>query len=163
MMKLFVHTANRTIHAASNLGAWQVPEGFEVVAVPGDAETFAWPNGHPTRCKLDAANSIVANPAWIAPADPYAFRTAVPSIFSGTDAQKLERMFALRLRVPGLTEPFLRAIEGPDLNAEEAAWVGRIADEVKARIGLAGEVLTQAEYDAMKALAARYGMGPLFS
>lgn len=70
-MKLLVHTANRTIHDASNLGAWQVPVGFEVVEVSGDAEAFVWPNGHPCRAKLDGG-AIVADPAWDADAGPRA-------------------------------------------------------------------------------------------
>lgn len=96
------------------------------------------------------------------PPNPYGFRRALPSIFAGTAAEKMERMFALRQRVPGLTEPFLQAIHGPGLDDQAAAWVRRIATEVKTRIGLAGEVLTQVEYDAIKVLAGQHGMGALF-
>ena len=63
-MMLFVHTQNRTIHAASNDGAWQVPIGFELVTLPGDSETFPWPNGAPNRCKLDGANQVIPDPRW---------------------------------------------------------------------------------------------------
>jgi hypothetical protein len=75
-MKLLVHRTTRAIHDASNLGAWQVPPAFEVVEVPGDAETFAWPNGHPTRCLLDASGAIVGNPAWVPRVDRRALARA---------------------------------------------------------------------------------------
>lgn len=65
-MRLLVHTVNRTIHDAQNTGTWQVPPGFEVVELEGDADTFPWPNGHPTRAMLDASGQVVANPAWTA-------------------------------------------------------------------------------------------------
>ena len=63
-MKLLIHTQARTIHEASNLGGWQVPPGFEILDVPGDADTFSWPNGGPTRCVVDSGNSILPNPSW---------------------------------------------------------------------------------------------------
>lgn len=68
-MKLLIHSINRTIHDASNLGAWQVPTDFEVVEVEGDAETFLWPNGGPTRCKVDVDLTIIPDPAWVPPGD----------------------------------------------------------------------------------------------
>jgi len=63
-MVLFVHTLDRTIHAASNGGTWQVPPGFELVILPGDSETFPWPNGAPNRYKLDGANQVIPDPKW---------------------------------------------------------------------------------------------------
>ena len=79
-MKLLIRTSDRAIHDASDVGAWRAgqtpgdggyPVTLEVVDVPGKAETFAWPNGMPSRCRL-AANglSIEAIPGVPAYADP---------------------------------------------------------------------------------------------
>jgi hypothetical protein len=95
-MKLLVGSIARSINDASNLGAWQLPAGFEIVEVAGDAETYAWPNGAPTRCKLDGSNAVIADPAWVRPPSGRDFlRAAVLQLDGATNAAKLDRCSAL--------------------------------------------------------------------
>lgn len=61
-MRLLVRSADGAILAASNTNGWQVPSFAQIVDVLGDAETYAWPNGDPTRC-LWSGSAIIANPA----------------------------------------------------------------------------------------------------
>ena len=88
-MKLLIHSLKRSIHDASNAGAWQVPPGFEIVDVPGDAETFVWPNGHPARCLLDMQNTIVSNPAWTPP-PPNPLKAKIDAAVGGLIPQTLK-------------------------------------------------------------------------
>lgn len=62
-MKLLVNSETGSIHAASDVGGWQVPDFCTVVDVPGDAEKFAWPHpAGPSACVYDNGD-VLANPA----------------------------------------------------------------------------------------------------
>lgn len=99
-MKLLVNSATRAIHDASNRGAWSVPTGYEIVEVPGDAEDFVWPNGAPSRCKLDIDGvTIIVNPAWVAPPDRKGNLQTVLTAMEGDNTLPARlRVFATRLR-----------------------------------------------------------------
>lgn len=61
-MKVLLNAATNAINDASNVGAWAAPEGFVIAEVDGDAETYQWPGGHPTRCVL-VDGQIALSPA----------------------------------------------------------------------------------------------------
>jgi hypothetical protein len=61
-MFLLVNDASEAIHAAQN-STPQKPPGFSVVVVPGNADTYTWPNGGATRCKY-AGGAIVGDPTY---------------------------------------------------------------------------------------------------
>ena len=58
-MRLLVSNTTAHIHAATN-SRFDVPTGFTVVTVSGDADTYDWPNGLPQKC-LYQNGTISAN------------------------------------------------------------------------------------------------------
>lgn len=151
-MKLLVHTTNRTIHDASNLGAWQAPDGFEIVDVPGDAETFTWPNGHPARCKLDATNVVIANPAWIRPPSGRVFlRAVVLQLDGATVPAKIDRAAALMVTdaafagIVGVLNQFETLVEAGDHVLVRRLWTRKTA-------------LSAGEVSRIEALASGHGV-----
>ncbi len=88
---------------------------------------------------------------------PRQFRSALLVQLDGVDrAAKLARAQALRERSPGLTEPFLMALSGPALSADEADIIVAIWSRIRALVGTPGEVLTAAEISRIEALAPTY-------
>ncbi len=61
-MHLLYHPTTRRIHAASNV-TLQAPDGFAVVEVAGDADTYEFPLGDAPRCLYTEAGEIAADPA----------------------------------------------------------------------------------------------------
>ena len=57
-------TLNRVIHDASNINKWDPAKHFDftVVVVPGNANTFAWPNDSASAAVLTPSNQIIRNP-----------------------------------------------------------------------------------------------------
>lgn len=162
------------IQAAANQlpAGWPTGAPFAVIQVPGDAgdpALFPQPpwvdpavHGHSVSRSAWDGSAVVANPALSAPPEmPQAFRAAIPGIFSGTDQEKLDRMHAVVQKYPSvaLAYSFLYQTR---LSQTERAFVGRVAAEIKARIGTADEILAQAEYSALKSLADAYGLSALF-
>ncbi len=60
-MYLLYHSTTRRIHAASNVTP-QAPDGFAVVEVAGDADTYEFPLGDAPRCLYTEAGEIMADP-----------------------------------------------------------------------------------------------------
>lgn len=79
-------------------------------------------------------------------------RTGLGGIFSGAPAQRRARMVDCVEKYPPLGVA-LNLLRGP-VTPDAKAFVFEVAGRVKAKIGTAGEVLTQAEYDALKTLTA---------
>jgi len=95
-------------------------------------------------------------PAPVAPT-PRAFRQALLAQLDGaTRAEKLARAQELRERSPGLTEPFLTALAGATLSADEADIIVAIWARIRALASTPGEVLTTAEISRIEALAPTY-------
>ena len=67
-MKLLIDKATGAILDASDLGAWQVPAFAEILDWSGNAESFVWPGGSPTRSQVTDGR-VVSNPAAAAPVD----------------------------------------------------------------------------------------------
>lgn len=107
-----------------------------------------------------AGLGVIAPPPKAIPPNPYGFRQALVGALDGTDqAAKLNRAKALRQKYPGFTEPFLRALQGPELNAEEAWWVKALWADARIRVGsLTDEIITAGERDRIEALAPNYGI-----
>ena len=57
-------TLNRVIHDSSNINKWDPAKhlDFTVVLVPGDNNTFDWPNGSVSAAVLTPSNEIIRNP-----------------------------------------------------------------------------------------------------
>ena len=88
---------------------------------------------------------------------PCRFRAALLAQLDGaTRAAKLARAQTLRERSPGLTEPFLTALAGSALSADEADLIVAIWARIRALAGTPGEVLTAAEISRIEALAPTY-------
>ncbi len=114
-----------------------------------------------TRQQRDAVLTVLAahDPTKPAPPPktPRAFRAALLAQLDGVDrAAKLARAQDLRERLPGLTEPFLMALSGPGLSADEADIIVAIWSRIRALAGTPGEVLTAAEISRIEALAPTY-------
>lgn len=88
------------------------------------------------------------------PVTPRAFRAALLAQLDGADrAAKLARAQTLRERAPGLTEPFLMALAGERLSADEADMVAAIWSRIRGLSGTPGEALRAAEISRIEALA----------
>ena len=87
---------------------------------------------------------------------PRALRTALPQVFGGSVA----RMHAVIERYSPLAVVY-SILSEPTLSLPAQAFISQTAAVIKSRIGLATEVLTQAEYDARKAAAAAAGLAEL--
>ncbi|MBI4169842.1 MAG: hypothetical protein HY510_07885 [Acidobacteria bacterium] len=91
------------------------------------------------------------------PRTPRAFRQALLAQLDGADrGAKLARAQDLRERFPGLTEPFLMALAGSSLSADEADIIVAIWARIRALAGTPGEVLTAAEISRIEGLAPAY-------
>jgi hypothetical protein len=92
-VKLLIHAETRAIRDASNEGVWPPFEGMAVVEIPGDADTYPWPNGAPSRCRVTASGDAVEpDPAWSPPPVGRGFAQAMIAMLDGdTLPAKVER------------------------------------------------------------------------
>lgn len=107
-----------------------------------------------------AVSAVVAahNPMPPAPpADPAGFLRAILGALDGaTQAAKLARAQDHREKAPGLTESFVKALEGPGLSATQAEIVKIVWARIKARAGTAQEVANAAEISRIERVAPSY-------
>ena len=139
-------------------GRASIPGGMVVVI----------PNDDPRLPNLLAGGVVTATPGQLArftveappvKEDAEGLRLNAGSIFSGTSDARRARMVDVIEKYPPLGTA-LNLLRG-ELSLDVKAFIAEISGRVRSRIGTADEVMTRAEYSALKTLATSKGLGAL--